>query len=59
MAAGEPPESGLLANRKDLTRTYVKAVVRRGKLAMPALTRVDVTDSELDAVAAYLGRAGE
>jgi mono/diheme cytochrome c family protein len=59
MAAGQAPESGLLANRKDLTRTYVKVVVRQGKLAMPRLTRVEVTDAELDAVASYLGKAGE
>jgi mono/diheme cytochrome c family protein len=59
MATGEPPETGLLANRKDLTRTYVKFVARSGKLAMPPLTRVDVTDAELDAIARYLGKAGE
>ena len=58
MAAGEPPESGLLANRKDLTQTYVKAIVRHGKLAMPRLTRVEVTDAELDSIAKYLGKAG-
>jgi mono/diheme cytochrome c family protein len=58
-AAGESPESGLLANRKDLTATYVKIVVRHGKLAMPPLTRVDVTDAELEAIARYLGKAGE
>jgi mono/diheme cytochrome c family protein len=58
MAAGEPPESGLLANRKDLTQTYVKVIVRRGKLAMPPLTRVEVTDAELDSIAKYLGKAG-
>jgi mono/diheme cytochrome c family protein len=57
-AAGKPPESGLFANRKDLTATYVKTVVRNGKLAMPPLTRVDVTDAELDAIARYLGKAG-
>ena len=59
LAAGQPPESGLLANRNDLTRTYVKVVVRRGKQAMPRLTRVEVTDAELDAIAGYLGKAGE
>jgi len=26
---------------------------------MPRLTRVDVTDAELDAIAHYLGKAGE
>jgi mono/diheme cytochrome c family protein len=59
MAAGLPPESGLLANRKDLTITYVKVVVRKGKLAMPPLSRVEVTDAELDAIARYLAKAGE
>lgn len=57
MAAGEPPEKGLLANRTDLTPDYVKQVVRHGKNAMPPQTRVDLTDPELDAVAAYLGKA--
>ncbi len=55
---GEPPENGLLANRRDLTQTYVKTVVRRGRMAMPSLTRTEVTDAELDAIAAYLGKAG-
>ena len=59
LAAGQPPESGLLANRTDLTRGYVKAVVRNGKMAMPRLSRVEVTDAELDAIAGYLGKAGE
>lgn len=56
MMAGEPPEKGLLANRTDLTADYVKSVVRMGKVAMPRLTRVDVTDAELDAIAAYLAK---
>ena len=56
--AGQPPESALLSNRKDLTRTYVKTVVRQGYLAMPKLTRVEVTDAELDAITRYLGKAG-
>ena len=55
---GEPPENGLLENRKDLTQNYVKIIVRRGRMAMPSLTRVEVTDAELDAIAAYLGKAG-
>lgn len=57
MMAGKPPEMGLLVNRTDLTPDYIKAVVRGGKNAMPAQTRVDITDAELDAVAAYLGKA--
>lgn len=59
MALGEPPENGLLTNRKDLTADYVKSVVRMGKVAMPRQTRVDVTDAELDAIAAYLAKAGK
>lgn len=56
--AGEPPETGLLANRADLTQTFVKVVVRAGVRAMPRLTRVEVTDAELDAIARFLGKAG-
>lgn len=56
MALGEPPQNGLLANRQDLTADYVRSVVRHGKNAMPAQTRVDLTDAELDAVAAWLGK---
>ena len=59
LAAGEPPENGLLANRQDLTQRYIKLVVRNGKMAMPRLTRVEVTDAELAAIAQYLGKAGE
>jgi mono/diheme cytochrome c family protein len=59
VAAGEPPQSGLLANRQDLAPAYIRVVVRRGKLAMPRLTRVDVTDAELDAIARYLARGHE
>jgi len=54
---GEPPDKALLANRTDLTPDYVQTVVRRGKLAMPGLTRVEVTDAELEAIARYLGKA--
>ncbi len=57
--AGEPPETGMLANRKDLTADYVKSVVRQGKVAMPRLSRTEVTDAELDAIATYLGKAGK
>lgn len=57
VALGEPPEKGLLMNRTDLTADYVKSVVRMGKMAMPRQTRVDITDAELDAVAAFLAKA--
>ena len=52
-------QDALLANRRDLTADYVKAVVRGGKGAMPAQTRVDLTDAELNAVAAYLAQKGK
>lgn len=54
MMLGEPPETGMLTNRTDLTADYVKAVVRQGKVAMPRLSRTEVTDAELDAIAVYL-----
>lgn len=56
LALGRPPTMGLLVNRDDLTADYVKSVVRMGKGAMPRQTRVDVTDAELDKIAAYLGK---
>ena len=57
MTMGEPPANGMLSNRKDLTADYVKTVVRQGKMAMPRLSRVEVTDGELEAIAKYLGKA--
>ena len=54
-AAGQKPVP-LLADRTDLAADYVKAVARNGKGAMPRQTRVDVTDAELDKIAAYLGK---
>lgn len=59
VAAGFAPESGLLVNRKDLTPIYVKTIVRNGYIAMPRLTRVEVTDAELDSIAKYIGKAGQ
>jgi mono/diheme cytochrome c family protein len=57
IAAGAPPESALLVNRTDLQADYIKTVVRMGKGAMPHQTKVDITDAELDSVAAYLAKA--
>jgi mono/diheme cytochrome c family protein len=56
IALGEGPEMALLSNRTDLTPDYVSQVVRQGKNAMPPQTRVDITDAELAAVSAYLGK---
>jgi mono/diheme cytochrome c family protein len=52
--AGDTHEPALLAERTDLQTDYVKSTVRNGKVAMPRLSRVEVTDPELDAIAAYL-----
>jgi mono/diheme cytochrome c family protein len=57
IAAGQPPETALLVNRTDLQPDYIKSVVRMGKGAMPHQTKVDITDAELDSVAAYLATA--
>ena len=47
----------LLAERTDLPADYVKAVARNGINSMPTITRVEVTDEELDKIAAYLATA--
>ncbi len=49
-------ERALLAERRDLPQAYVEHVVRNGLQSMPALTRVEVTDSELTALASWLAR---
>jgi mono/diheme cytochrome c family protein len=59
IVAKRPPSDGLLANRNDLTSDYVKSVVRIGKNAMPRLSRVEVTDAELDSIARHLGKADQ
>ena len=50
------PERAVLAERTDLQPAYIGAIVRTGLNSMPALTRVEVTDAQLDDVAAYLTR---
>jgi mono/diheme cytochrome c family protein len=57
LAAKRPPSDGMLANRTDLKSDYVKSVVRGGKMAMPRLSRVEVTDAELESISHYLGKA--
>jgi mono/diheme cytochrome c family protein len=52
-------KDSLLENRADLDAGYIRTVVRGGLRSMPALTRVEVTDAELAAIAAYLTRARE
>jgi mono/diheme cytochrome c family protein len=47
----------VLAQRTDLQGAYVQAIVRAGLGSMPALTRVEVTDTELAGIVSYLTRA--
>jgi mono/diheme cytochrome c family protein len=51
------PEQALLENREDLQVPYVKTVVRNGFGVMFPLSRGEVSDAQLDAIADYL--AGE
>ncbi len=53
-AASQPDEPALLEKRTDLEADYIEMVVRNGKVAMPRLSRVEVTDPELHAIAACL-----
>jgi mono/diheme cytochrome c family protein len=48
------PENALLEKRPNLTADYVAHVVRWGLMSMPRFSRVELPDSELKAVAAYL-----
>jgi cytochrome c5 len=50
-------EKALLDRRDDLREEYIRHVVRNGVLSMPAITRVEVTDAELDAIVRFLTRA--
>lgn len=45
-----------LTRRTDLEADYVKAVVRNGLMNMPAFSRVELTDAELDRIAGWLAR---
>lgn len=46
----------LLERRTDLTPAYVKFIVRHGVSVMPPFRKTELSDADLDAIAAYLGR---
>lgn len=46
----------LLEDRTDLRADYIRHVARAGIGSMPRLTRIEVPDSELNLIAAYLTR---
>jgi mono/diheme cytochrome c family protein len=45
---------GLLEERTDLPAELIKAFVRNGLASMPPFRKTEVTDADLEAVAAYL-----
>jgi mono/diheme cytochrome c family protein len=47
-------DKALLEGRNDLQAECIRYVVRNGILGMPAITRVEVTDADLDAIVRYL-----
>ncbi len=47
---------GLLEQRTDLSAALVKVVVRNGIINMPRISRAEVSDSQLNAIADYLSR---
>jgi (+)-pinoresinol hydroxylase len=46
----------LLERRTDLTASYIKYIVRHGVTVMPPFRKTEVSDADLDAIAAYLTR---
>jgi mono/diheme cytochrome c family protein len=49
-------DQALLESRTNLQPAYIRQVVRTGIASMPRFTRVDVSDAELVAIAAYLAK---
>lgn len=49
-------EPALLEKRMDLTADYIKYTVRHGVSVMPPFRKTELSDRELDAIAAYLSR---
>lgn len=53
-ARGQKP--AVLEERTDLTPTVIKEFVRHGVLFMPTFRKTEISDADLDAIAAYLTR---
>ncbi|HSC07824.1 MAG TPA: cytochrome c [Steroidobacteraceae bacterium] len=47
---------GALEDRTDLTPEFVKKIVRNGVYVMPFFRKTEITDAELEALAAYLAQ---
>jgi (+)-pinoresinol hydroxylase len=48
--------SPLLVERNDLVPDFVRVIVRQGVSFMPHFRKTEISDAELDALAAYLAR---
>jgi (+)-pinoresinol hydroxylase len=46
-----------LEDRRDLTSDFVKLYVRKGVATMPFFRKIEISDSDLDALAAYLSQS--
>jgi mono/diheme cytochrome c family protein len=46
----------VLTKRTDLTAQFVKTCVRNGVMQMPFFRKTEISDADLDAIAAYLTR---
>jgi (+)-pinoresinol hydroxylase len=53
-ARGQKP--AVLEERTDLTAPAIKTFVRQGVLFMPMFRKTEISDADLDAIAAYLTR---
>ena len=51
------PESALIHERNNLAPQTIRAVVRQGMGAMPAMSKIEVSDAELDEIIALLQNA--
>jgi mono/diheme cytochrome c family protein len=49
-------DHALLESHTDLSADAIRAIVRKGVGSMPPMRRTEVSDADLDAVAAYLTR---
>lgn len=49
-------DRAMLERRTDLPPALIRHVVRNGIVSMPPITRVEVTDQELDAIVRHLTR---
>lgn len=50
-------ERAMIHRSNDLEADAIRAIVRHGMGAMPAMSKLEVSDAELDTIIAYLGEA--